>query len=74
MRPGRGTQTRYRVTPSLRPGLEPGTVDIDLTVKDKLPLHGSVELSDRMLHFSRRGGLEGIIKLNVCRYMGENSQ
>ncbi len=36
-----------QVTPSLRPGLEPGTVDIDLTVKDKLPLHGSVELNNR---------------------------
>ncbi|HEV7405471.1 MAG TPA: ShlB/FhaC/HecB family hemolysin secretion/activation protein [Chthoniobacteraceae bacterium] len=36
-----------RVTPSLRPGVEPGTVDIDLTVEDKLPLHGSVELNNR---------------------------
>ena len=32
-----------RVTPELRPGMEPGTVDIDLTVEDKLPLHGSTE-------------------------------
>jgi hemolysin activation/secretion protein len=36
-----------QVTPSLRPGLEPGTVDIDLTVKDKLPLHASAELNNR---------------------------
>ncbi len=36
-----------RVTPELRPGKEPGTVDIDLTVKDKFPLHGSVELNNR---------------------------
>ena len=36
-----------RVTPSLLPGREPGTVDIDLTVEDKLPLHGSLELNNR---------------------------
>ena len=36
-----------QVTPSLRPGVEPGTVDIDLTVKDKFPLHGSVEVNNR---------------------------
>ncbi len=36
-----------RVTPELRAGLEPGTVDIDLNVEDKLPLHGSLELNNR---------------------------
>jgi hemolysin activation/secretion protein len=36
-----------RVTPSLKAGTEPGTVDIDLTVEDKLPLHGSLELNNR---------------------------
>lgn len=36
-----------QVTPALRAGLEPGTVDIDLAVKDKLPLHGSLELNNR---------------------------
>jgi hemolysin activation/secretion protein len=36
-----------RVTPELKPGEEPGTVDIDLTVEDKLPLHGSLELNNR---------------------------
>ena len=36
-----------QVTPSLRAGVEPGTVDVDLTVKDKFPLHGSVELKNR---------------------------
>ncbi len=36
-----------RVTPALRAGAEPGTVDIDLNVEDKLPLHGSVELNNR---------------------------
>jgi len=36
-----------RVTPVLRPGVEPGTVDIDLNVEDKRPLHGSLELNNR---------------------------
>lgn len=36
-----------RVTPVLRAGVEPGTVDIDLNVEDKRPLHGSLELNNR---------------------------
>jgi hemolysin activation/secretion protein len=36
-----------RVTPVLKPGVEPDTVDIDLNVKDSLPLHGSIELNNR---------------------------
>jgi hemolysin activation/secretion protein len=36
-----------RVTPELLPGEEPGTVDINLNVEDKFPLHGSLELNNR---------------------------
>ena len=36
-----------RVTPLLRPGKAPGTTEVDLTVEDKAPLHGSLELSDK---------------------------
>lgn len=36
-----------KVTPSLSQGSEPGTVDVDLKVEDKLPLHASVEVSNR---------------------------
>jgi len=35
------------IVPVLRPGVEPGTVDIDLNVEDKSPLHGSLELNNR---------------------------
>ncbi|MCW1884945.1 hypothetical protein OKA04_09415 [Luteolibacter flavescens] len=35
------------VTPSLKPGVVPGTVDVDLEVKDELPAHGSLELNNR---------------------------
>lgn len=36
-----------RVTPDLKPGAEPGTLDVDLKVQDSLPLHGSIELNNR---------------------------
>jgi hemolysin activation/secretion protein len=40
-------QPDRRITPALRAGTEPGTVDVDLNVDDKLPIHGSVELNNR---------------------------
>jgi hemolysin activation/secretion protein len=36
-----------RVTPALRAGVTPGTVDVDLNVEDTYPMHGSVELNNR---------------------------
>ncbi len=36
-----------QVTPSLKAGVEPDTVDVDLEVKETLPLHASVELNNR---------------------------
>jgi hemolysin activation/secretion protein len=36
-----------RVTPLLRPGKVPGTTEVDLTVEDQVPLHGSLELNNR---------------------------
>ncbi len=36
-----------QVTPSMRPGVEPGTVDVDLNVKETAPVHASVELNNR---------------------------
>jgi hemolysin activation/secretion protein len=36
-----------RVTPALRAGVAPGTVDVDLNVEDKIPLHANVELNNR---------------------------
>ncbi len=35
-----------QVTPELKPGTAPGTIDVALKVDDKLPLHGGVELSN----------------------------
>lgn len=36
-----------RVTPALRAGITPGTVDVDLNVEDKAPLHASIEVNNR---------------------------
>jgi hemolysin activation/secretion protein len=36
-----------RVTPTLRAGEIPGTVDVDLNVKDTFPVHGSLEINNR---------------------------
>jgi hemolysin activation/secretion protein len=36
-----------RVTPAVRAGAEPGTIDVDLNVQDTLPLHGMLELNNR---------------------------
>jgi hemolysin activation/secretion protein len=36
-----------RVSPTMRAGVEPGTVDVDLEVKDTFPLHGNLELNNR---------------------------
>ena len=36
-----------RVTPEIKVGAEPGTVDVDLKVDDQLPLHETVEINNR---------------------------
>lgn len=36
-----------QVTPNVRPGVVPGTWDVDLNVKDKSSLHGSLEVNNR---------------------------
>ena len=36
-----------QVIPTLTPGFEPGTIDVNLKVKDSLPWHGSAEFNNR---------------------------
>ncbi|MBS0659368.1 MAG: ShlB/FhaC/HecB family hemolysin secretion/activation protein [Verrucomicrobia bacterium] len=50
-----------RVTPTLRAGVEPNTVDIDLTVADTLPLHGSLELNNRASAQTTKTRLSGAV-------------
>lgn len=42
-----GRSPDRRVTPLLRPGARPGTMEVELAVEDELPLHGNVELNNR---------------------------
>jgi hemolysin activation/secretion protein len=35
------------VLPEVRPGVEPGTFDVDMKVKDSAPMHGSLEFNNR---------------------------
>jgi hemolysin activation/secretion protein len=39
-----------KVAPVLIPGKTIGTIDVELKVKDKLPLHGSLEVNNRSTH------------------------
>jgi len=51
-----------RVTPVMKAGKVFGTVDIDLKVEDKLPLHASLELNDRYSQDTTRWRLGGMIR------------
>ncbi len=50
------------ITPVLKAGRTPGTVDAELQVQDRLPLHGSLELSDRYTRDTTRPRLNGSIR------------
>lgn len=47
------------VTPVLKPGVVPGTLDIELKVKDELPVHGRFELNNRYTENSTQTRLSG---------------
>lgn len=49
------------ITPVLRPGRTPGTVEVELKVKDQTPLHGSLSLNDRYTLNTTRLRLDGQI-------------
>ncbi|MES2475621.1 MAG: POTRA domain-containing protein [Verrucomicrobiota bacterium] len=62
-----------RVTPVLRAGGEPGTVDIDLNVEDKLPLHGSLELNNRYSSNTSELRLNGSISYSNLYQLGHTA-
>lgn len=51
-----------RVTPVLKPGKTPGTIEADLMVNDKLPLHGSLELNNRYSANTTPWRLSGMVR------------
>ena len=62
-----------RITPTLHAGVEPGTVDIDLNVKDTLPLHGSLELNNRNSPDTTSLRLNGSISYNNFWQLGHSA-
>jgi len=61
------------VTPVLRAGLAPGTVDIDLNVKDTLPVHGSLELNNRYSPDTTDLRLNGSVSYNNLWQLGHSA-
>ncbi len=61
-----------RVTPALSAGRVPGTYDVDLNVKDTLPLHGSVELNNRYSADTTRLRLNGSIDYDNLWQLGHS--
>jgi hemolysin activation/secretion protein len=53
-----------RVEPKLIPTGEPGVYNVDLIVKDKLPLHGSIELNNRQSADTTELRLNGALSYN----------
>jgi len=51
-----------RVEPSLSPGKEIGTVDVELKVKDNMPIHGSLELNNRASTDTTDLRLNGVLR------------
>ena len=50
-----------QVTPLLKAGSTPGTVAVDLSVSDHLPVHGSLQVDDRYTADTTRTRLTGIL-------------
>lgn len=61
-----------RVTPLLRAGRIPGTVEAELKVDDKLPLHASVELNDRYSRDTSRTRLSAAVRYDNLWQQGHS--
>lgn len=53
-----GRSPDRRVTPLLRPGSRPGTMEVEIAVEDALPVHGNVEINNRQSPDTSRSRLE----------------
>jgi hemolysin activation/secretion protein len=62
-----------RITPVLRAGEIPGTVDVDLNVKDTLPLHGSIELNNRYSANTTELRVDGSVSYNNLWQAGHSA-
>jgi len=61
-----------RVTPALRAGQTPGTVDVDLNVEDSFPLHGSLEVNNRYSKDTTKLRLNGTLRYDNLWQLGHS--
>lgn len=59
-----------RVTPVVKPGVVPGTIDVDLKVKDELPLHASVELNNDHARDTKPLRISGTVRYSDLWQLG----
>jgi len=52
----------FKIDPVMSPGKELGTIDVELKVEDRLPLHGSLELNNRASHDTRDLRLNAVLR------------
>jgi hemolysin activation/secretion protein len=62
-----------RVVPSVAAGQEPGTADVNLGVKDSLPLHGSLELNNRYSAYTTPLRLNAALSYNNLWQLGHSA-
>jgi hemolysin activation/secretion protein len=58
----RAQRADRKLTPLLRPGKAPGTVEVELRVDDELPLHGSIEYNNKQSPDTTRDRLEASLR------------
>lgn len=61
-----------RITPALRAGVTPGTVDVDLNVDDKLPLHATLEYNNRQSPNTTATRLNATVKYDNLWQLGHS--
>lgn len=61
-----------RITPALRAGVTPGTVDVDLNVEDKVPLHATLEYNNRQSPNTTPTRLNATVKYDNLWQLGHS--
>lgn len=61
-----------QVTPQLKPGSVPDTLDVELDVQDKSPLHGSLELNNNFSNDTHPLRLQGTLSYDDLWHMGHS--
>lgn len=61
-----------RITPALRAGVAPGTVDVDLNVEDKAPLHATLEVNNRQSPSTSPTRLNATVKYDNLWQLGHS--